>query len=183
MSLGYLGDPEETLRRFFDVHDGPLPTGRYYRTGDLAMLDEAGNLRYKGRTDRQVKVNGVRIEPAEIEAVLEAHPAITSCAVLLHESPFGRTELCCVYTTVDGKPLATAQVRAAAASRLVDAMVPTIICHTARLPIGSTVKVDYEALRPILDGRTAGPGASQPGEDSLTRGSGDHPQPSLATGR
>ena len=61
VALGYRGDDRLTAARFVD--------GRY-RTGDLACWDRDGNLRYRGRVDRQVKVRGMRIEPAEIEAAV-----------------------------------------------------------------------------------------------------------------
>ena len=44
----------------------------------------APDLRVAGRVDRQVKINGVRIEPAEIEAVLRAEPAVTDAVVVAH---------------------------------------------------------------------------------------------------
>ncbi len=71
LAAGYLGDPRVTADRF-----GPGPCGgRLYRTGDLARLRADGLLELLGRVDRQLGVRGVRIEPAEVEAELRAHPA------------------------------------------------------------------------------------------------------------
>jgi amino acid adenylation domain-containing protein len=155
VAIGYLGEPEETARSFTAGERGPLPPGRWYRTGDLVALDGEGNLRYRGRRDRQVKINGVRIEPGEIEAVLEAIPAIAACAVTLHAPGPGRTELACVYTTPDGTPLPERAIRTAAADRLLDVMIPTIFCHCAELPVGATGKIDHTALVPLVEAHLA----------------------------
>ncbi|QLE74793.1 amino acid adenylation domain-containing protein [Streptomyces rectiverticillatus] len=81
VGLGYLNDPATTDRAFFrDPFDPASATGRLYRTGDLARFDE-GLVHYLGRSDRQVKVAGVRMELDEIEAVLSRHPAVEKCAV------------------------------------------------------------------------------------------------------
>jgi acyl-coenzyme A synthetase/AMP-(fatty) acid ligase len=58
------------------------PRRRIFATGDLMRLDAAGRLHFVARADRQVKVNGVRVEPAEIEAVLRAEPGVREAVVL-----------------------------------------------------------------------------------------------------
>lgn len=55
---------------------------RPYATGDLVYMQDDGNYRYLGRLDQMLKIRGHRIEPQEIEAVLEQHPAIASAAVI-----------------------------------------------------------------------------------------------------
>ncbi|MEY9933139.1 mycobactin peptide synthetase MbtE [Catenulispora sp. GP43] len=150
LAIGYLGDPAETARRFFDTADGPLPPGRYYRTGDLAVRDEEGLLRYRGRVDRQLKLNGIRIEPAEVEAVLETHPQVTGCLVFLVETAPGRKQLACLYTTADGEPITAEDFRQTAGSRLLATMVPAIWQHTDRLPMSTMDKVDVEAARRLV---------------------------------
>ncbi|MBX4355679.1 AMP-binding protein, partial [Mycobacterium tuberculosis] len=63
----YLGDEEQTAERF-RVH--PLYDERLYRTGDEGMWLPDGTIRFLGRVDRQVKVNGYRVELGEIDAAL-----------------------------------------------------------------------------------------------------------------
>ena len=58
-----------------------------YRTGDLAYWIEPGLLGYAGRSDAQLKIRGVRVEPAEVEAVLNAHPAVQESGVTAQRYP------------------------------------------------------------------------------------------------
>jgi mycobactin peptide synthetase MbtE len=150
LALGYLADSEETTRRFFENTNAGLPPGRYYRTGDLAVLDDEHNLRFRGRTDRQFKLHGLRIEAGEIEAVLEEYPGIASCCVLRTEVAGSHPRLACVYTTVDGSPLDERAVRDFASRRLLGGMVPAALHHVARLPLFANGKVDHAAVRRLL---------------------------------
>ncbi|WP_086661474.1 non-ribosomal peptide synthetase [Lentzea kentuckyensis] len=78
---GYLRRPELTEERFVPDPFDDDPGARLYRTGDLGRFAADGALEYLGRTDHQVKVHGVRVEPGEIEAVLADHPAVQSAVV------------------------------------------------------------------------------------------------------
>ena len=77
---GYLGHPGQTAAVFIPDPYGP-PGSRLYRTGDLARYTRDGLLEYHGRNDHQVKVQGQRIEPGEVETALRAHPAVAAAAV------------------------------------------------------------------------------------------------------
>jgi amino acid adenylation domain-containing protein len=81
LARGYLGDPQRTAAAFLhSAIEGAEPL-RIYRTGDLARYDAEGTVYYLGRSDKQVKIRGNRVELEEINARLGAHPAISSCAV------------------------------------------------------------------------------------------------------
>ena len=79
VALGYHGRPDLTEARF-GTH--PLH-GRYYRSGDLGRWRPDGTLELFGRGDRQIKLNGNRIELGEVEAVLLGHDAVRVAAVVL----------------------------------------------------------------------------------------------------
>ncbi len=146
LALRYLADPETTAKAFFDL-DGV----RHYRTGDLAVLDEDGNYRYRGRADREFKIRGVRIAPGEVERALEAHPDVATSCVLRMETTPGRPELACAYTTFDGAPLDPQDLRDFAARTLLAAMVPSRQLHLPHLPLSTTGKADYAAVRVLLE--------------------------------
>ncbi|MEE9414381.1 MAG: class I adenylate-forming enzyme family protein [Acidimicrobiales bacterium] len=71
---GYLRSPEETEAAFTD--DG------WFKTGDLASMDRDGFLRLTGRTKEIINRGGIKYNPTEIEALVLAHPLVSSCALL-----------------------------------------------------------------------------------------------------
>ncbi len=84
LARGYFNDPALTAERF-----GQYKGKRIYHTGDLARLNEEGNLEFLGRRDNQVKIHGFRIELGEIESLLRRHPLISASTVLLREDRAG----------------------------------------------------------------------------------------------
>ncbi|NJP67063.1 non-ribosomal peptide synthetase [Streptomyces spiramenti] len=163
VALGYAGAPEETARRFF-TRDGV----RFYRTGDLAVRDTEGLLRYRGRTDHQFKIRGVRIEAGEVEAVLEDHPEVAACCVVPLETAPGRVQLAAAYTTVHQQPLDEVELTEHAARSLLGAMVPTRLAHAVELPRNANGKADRKAVEALLRGSAgpAGVAARRPAQGS-----------------
>ena len=84
LARGYLNSPELTARAFIPDPFSADPDARLYKSGDLASWNPDGTLAFHGRLDHQIKLRGFRIEPAEIEANLLAHPAIARAVVLLN---------------------------------------------------------------------------------------------------
>jgi amino acid adenylation domain-containing protein len=150
VSLGYLSSPQENAKRFVPDPYRPSPApgraGVLYRTGDLAEWDGNGTIWFLGRADRQVKIHGQRVEPAEIEAVLRDHPAVAQAIVDIAESVVR------AYVT-SAEPPTGAELREHCAARLPRHMVPASVTVLARLPMTVNAKVDFTALR-----RAAGAG-------------------------
>lgn len=86
VSQGYHRKPELTKERFIPDPFTAQAGARLYKTGDLAKFRTDGNIEYLGRMDFQVKVRGFRIEPEEIEAVLEEHPGIHKAVVAAYSA-------------------------------------------------------------------------------------------------
>ncbi|WP_277994305.1 amino acid adenylation domain-containing protein [Streptomyces sp. MST-110588] len=149
---GYLGGPGRTAERFVADPYGP-PGSRMYRTGDLGRWDSAGRLHFLGRTDRQLKVNGFRIEPGEIEAALSREPGVGVAAVVARGTgPSGKALI--GYVVPDG-PLDTGELRAGLAAKLPAHMVPATLITLDALPLTRNGKVDTAALPAPEPGGTA----------------------------
>ncbi|MFI6303328.1 non-ribosomal peptide synthase/polyketide synthase [Amycolatopsis thailandensis] len=138
LARGYFGDPALTADRFGPDPFGP-PGERMYRTGDLVRWNPRGELEYTGRADEQVKVRGFRIEPAEIETALTAHPGVGQAAVLTRED-HGVKRLV-AYHTGDADDLARFLRRT-----LPDYMVPAAFVRLDRFPLNANGKIDRRAL-------------------------------------
>ena len=80
VALGYLGLPEETEQRFRidDFGAGPM---RFFHTGDRVVRRSDGGLQHRGRLDGELKVRGVRVDPAEVEFEIGRHPGVVAVAV------------------------------------------------------------------------------------------------------
>jgi len=156
---GYLGDADRTAQAFFE--DPFTGRGRLYRTGDAVRQLPSKELEYLGRIDRQVKLGGVRMELAEIEAVLSTHPAIAGCAVTLVKSvedgalvtrestaavPSSAPARLVAYLTPTGIPWSPQEVRAHLAELLPQSMIPKTYVELDRLPLTPNGKIDYATL-------------------------------------
>lgn len=91
LARGYVGRPALTAERFLPDPQGG--GGRVYRTGDLVVERDDGQIEFLGRNDFQVKINGQRIELGEIENRLRQHPDVASAVVVDRAGPAGRRAL------------------------------------------------------------------------------------------
>lgn len=156
LARGYLGRPGLTAERFVPDPYSEIPGARMYRTGDLALQDSDGTITFLGRVDGQVKINGQRVETGETASVLRSHPTITHAAVEAVQGPAGAELVAYVTPETAADP---EQIRDFCADRLPSYMIPRRIVRLGALPLTSSDKVDFAALRPLA----AGPRSGDPG--------------------
>lgn len=154
LSDGYLNRPDWTREKF--LPDPFRPGGRLYCTGDLGRIDRDGNVVHHGRTDDQVKINGVRIELSDVEHAVCAHPRIKACAAALTKRNPPR--LAAWYVAEQDVP--PEEIRSAAARHATGPMIPSLFVRLHELPLNRNGKVDRRALpsvdtEPVTGGGTA----------------------------
>ncbi|WP_256984201.1 AMP-binding protein [Streptomyces sp. XY006] len=152
VARGRPGRPGQTAAQFVPCPFGP-PGARMYRTGHRVRRDEEGRFAYVGRAGAQADVRGFRIEPAEVEEVLSEHPGLAR--VLAEVTPDGAGQRRLVAYVVPGGAAAPTveELRAFAAGRLPEAMVPSVFVVLDRLPVTADGRTDRAALpEPPSDG-------------------------------
>jgi amino acid adenylation domain-containing protein len=144
LSKGYIGRPDLTSDVFidnpcYDLIKNGVPGAlrqeysKAYRTGDLVRWRKDGVIEYLGRIDRQVKIEGVRVELGEVESAMEAHPRVARAVAKAVPDPrSGKNRLVgyIVPSTVD-----ESEVRSECQKRLVSAMVPAMIVKLDAFPL------------------------------------------------
>ncbi|MFB6907264.1 amino acid adenylation domain-containing protein [Streptomyces bacillaris] len=141
VTRGYHGRAALTAQRFLPDPYGP-PGSRLYRTGDLGRWEDDGELRLLGRIDHQVKLHGRRIEPAEIEAAMTAHPYVTTAAVIAS----GSGEQAALTGFFTGAAVGPEELRTFLGQRLPAGLVPARLVALETLPLSPNGKLDRAAL-------------------------------------
>jgi amino acid adenylation domain-containing protein len=143
LAAGYIHRPELTAERFIE-RGGE----RWYRSGDCARDLGDGVLEYRGRLDEQIKLDGYRIEPVEIEIVLCRHPVVAQAVVVAMEAAAGKRLVAHVVahdTQADETSLAT-RLRAHCEAALAPYLVPQAFVLHAALPLTASGKIDRRQL-------------------------------------
>jgi amino acid adenylation domain-containing protein len=144
---GYLNRPELTAERFLPDPFSDEPEARLYRTGDLARRRADGTIEFVGRADRQLKIRGFRVEPGEIEAVLERHPAVQAAAVTARDDNAGDTRLVAYVTPADPmSPPVAGELYDFATEHVPGYMVPAAWMVVEAPPLTPNGKIDVDAL-------------------------------------
>jgi len=141
LAVGYINQPALTAEKFISWR-GKLA----YLSGDLARVNELGEIEFVGRMDAQVKLNGYRIEPSEIETVLCQVPGIERAYVKLDENA---RQLQAWLTPADGD----IEAARTACEQLPKWMRPTQFMALSSLPLNANGKVDQHALRELYGQR------------------------------
>jgi natural product biosynthesis luciferase-like monooxygenase protein/amino acid adenylation domain-containing protein len=153
---GYLNQPALTAEKFLPDPYGKGEAGALlYRTGDVARYLLDGTIEYLGRIDSQVKLRGFRTELGEIEATLQAHPAVQEAVVILHEEDEERRYLV-AYVVSRAEQSAEEELKSYLHKQLPDYMVPTTFVYLETLPLTPNGKINRKALPiPVRSARRA----------------------------
>jgi long-chain acyl-CoA synthetase len=146
-----------------DGADGPDAEG-WLATGDLAYRDDDGDLHLVDRRSDLILVSGFNVYPAEVERVLEAHPAVVESAVIGVPDPHTGAAVRAVVVRAEGSSVTAEELRDFAAQSLARYKVPTSIQFLPSLPHSLTGKVSRPRLRELgLTGADDAAGAGSAG--------------------
>jgi amino acid adenylation domain-containing protein len=145
VARGYLNQPGLTAQRFVADPFGE-PGERMYATGDLVRREADGDLRFVGRADGQVKINGFRIEVGEIEAALAGHPDVREAVAIASKTADGGGRIHAYVVPAGQRAPESTLIRAYLAARLPGYMVPDGYSFLPELPLTTNGKVDRKKL-------------------------------------
>lgn len=146
LAIGYLNAPDRAAKKFAP---GPFDAGRMYRTGDMGRLTEDGIFEFHGRLDEQIKIRGVRVEPAEVERAIGSFAGINEAVVITRDAGRGIELVAFVAAKTTAPPLDMQALKDALAAALPAAFIPSEIRLTDNLPRRSNGKIDRQALQQI----------------------------------
>ncbi|ETW23727.1 non-ribosomal peptide synthetase [Mycobacterium gastri] len=143
----YVGDPALTARKFLPA---PWDPGeRLYASGDVVRLGWDGTIEFRNRTDGQVKIRGLRVEPGEIDQALLDHPGVRD-AVTIVQNIDGEPGVLVAYVVAESEhvsgPVSVGELRDHTRRRLPEHMVPAAFVLLERLPLTPNGKLDRAAL-------------------------------------
>jgi len=162
LTLGYLYDQEKTDGAFLDVELGENDSRRLYKTGDVVIMHESGDLEYVRRNDTQVKVRGYRIELDEIEAALRSLEQIEDAIVIVREDVVGDKRIVAYFIPASGASLTITELRKLLRARLPAYMYPQYLITMDAFPTTPNGKYDRKALPPPYDLHDASQAGSIP---------------------
>ncbi len=144
LARGYLNRPELTAEKF-KSHPGD-PSKRLYRTGDLGRLLGDGRIECLGRLDFQIKIQGFRIEPGEIEHAVSSFAGVKQCVAIAREDIPGDRRLAAYFTARDGMDPDVSELRHYLEAKLPAYMVPALFVKLEQIPLTPNGKVDRTSL-------------------------------------
>lgn len=177
VAVGYLGRPTLTSEKFLHNPWAVNPEeARFYRTGDLACINQDGSIRCLGRTDDQVKIRGFRVELGEIENVIAKQAKVGAVAVVLRQD-LGidqivafiviDTEAANSVSHADLRTELTSALRSALRDVLPPYMLPSRFVYLTKMPRLTSGKIDRNTLKAqVLESESAKTGSDLPITDA-----------------
>jgi amino acid adenylation domain-containing protein len=147
VSRGYINRPDITAERFIPHPYTHVELGaRFYKTGDLAKYSHSGNIEFIGRSDRQVKISGYRIELGDVESALNQHPAVRK-AIATTQEDLPESKRLVAYLQIEGQsPLIIDELREFLMTKLPAYMIPSVFVTLDTIPLTPNGKINFKAL-------------------------------------
>ena len=133
--------------RYFKAEADALDDEGYFDTGDLANIDEAGNLTISGRSKDLIKSGGEWINPAEIEDIVGRHPSVGQVAVVGRFDPKWGERPVLIVEARQGQSVDAAALLQALRGKVADWWLPDQIVQIGAMPLAATGKIDKNRLR------------------------------------
>ncbi|PYP78018.1 MAG: AMP-dependent synthetase [Gemmatimonadetes bacterium] len=133
--------------RYFKATSDALDEEGYFDTGDLAMIDDAGNLSLCGRSKDLIKSGGEWINPTEIEVIAGRHPAVGAAAVIGRPDEKWGERPVLIVEPRQGHELDTEELLGSLRGKLVEWWLPDEIAQVQSMPLAATGKIDKQRLR------------------------------------
>lgn len=150
--LGYWNNPEATAAAFFE-RDGR----RYFRTGDLGRVDDEGYFFLVDRLKRMINASGLKVWPAEVEALLYGHPDVQeACVIGAKDAHRGETVKAVVVLKAARRgQVAPEEITAWAREKMAAYKVPRVVEFAEALPRSATGKILWRALQEKEDAKAS----------------------------
>ncbi len=143
---GYINSPELTRESFLqDIYN---PEVTMYKTGDVGVYLEDGNIEFYGRMDQQVKIGGQRIELQEIERCMLKHPKISNAVVMIRENQSNKI-ITAYFTTVNKCDIESDELRNFMSKTLPTYMIPSVFTRLNEFPLSVNGKINRKELADI----------------------------------
>lgn len=143
---GYVNAPEEQRARFISNPFSNQKADLIYLTGDRGRYRPDGLLEVLGRLDHQVKIRGVRVEPAEVDAVLIRNPSVGASVVVTTKDEHGENALAAYIVKSGDEDVSISELRAFLGQQLPPAMIPAYFVFIKALPLTTNGKINRAAL-------------------------------------
>jgi fatty-acyl-CoA synthase len=145
------------IDRYFKADESALDAEGWFDTGDLAIIDSAGDLTICGRAKDLIKSGGEWINPSEIEAIVGRHPAVGAAAVIGRPDDKWGERPVLIVEPRKGAVLDAQALISTLRGEVADWWVPGEVAQVARMPLAATGKIDKNQLRAdYADGRIEG---------------------------
>jgi 3-(methylthio)propionyl---CoA ligase len=135
------------IERYFKAETTALDAQGYFDTGDLASIDEAGNLTICGRSKDLIKSGGEWINPAEIEDIVGCHPAVGLAAVIGRQDVRWGERPVLIVESRQGQSVDAEALLALLRGKVAGWWIPDQILRIAAMPLAATGKIDKNQLR------------------------------------